>query len=200
MPTPSPFTLIAAERRRLADLAGSWAPEQWDTPSLAAGWRVREVVAHLTMPLTVGKPGFALGLLRHRGNFDRFADRWAHDTARSTSPDELVAVLREHADSRFTPPGIGPEAPLTDVVVHGLDIRIPLGLPTSDLDPAALPIVLDFLATSNGKRVGVEPHAFDHVRLEATDLDWAHGTGTVLRAPAVDLVAHLCRARTLTRA
>jgi len=39
---------IAAERRELADLLDELTPAQWDTPSLCAGWRVREVAAHMS--------------------------------------------------------------------------------------------------------------------------------------------------------
>src|SRR3712207_4622703 len=63
-----------------------------------------------------------------RGNFDRANVRLAREQARRPF-GELTEVLREKADSRFTPPGAGPEAPLTDLLVHGLDIRWPLGLP-----------------------------------------------------------------------
>ena len=41
---------IAAERQALATELSGLAPEQWDAPTLCAGWRVREVTAHITMP------------------------------------------------------------------------------------------------------------------------------------------------------
>lgn len=192
MSTTSTFDLIAEERRRLAHLASQWSPEQWDEASLAGGWRVREVIAHLTMPFTVGLPRMVVGLVRHRG-FDRFADRWARAAAATTPPDELATALRANATSRFTPPGMGPEAPLADVVVHGLDVRIPLGLPTSDLSPAALHTTLRFLTTRTARGFGVDPGAFATRRLQATDVDWSHGTGPTHHAPASDLIAHLCR-------
>lgn len=191
------FELIAAERLRLAELAAGWTPEEWDTPSLAAGWRVREVIAHLTMGASVSVPSLLVGLVRHRGNFDRYADRWARDTAAARSTDDLVARLRAAAGSRFTPPGMGPEAPLTDVLVHGLDVRIPLGLPVSDLDPAALLVVLEFLTSKVSRNFGVAPGAFDGRCLEATDIDWSHGVGPTTRAPAAGLLVHLCRAQPL---
>jgi uncharacterized protein (TIGR03083 family) len=194
--TTSTYALIEGERHRLADLADGWIPEQWDVPSLAEGWRVREVVAHLTMPFAVGMPGLVIGLLRHRGSFDRFADRWARD-ATAVEPAEHVAALRANAAARFTPPGMGPEAPLTDLVVHGLDVRIPLGLPATDLDHDALAATLRFLATRSARHFGVPADAFATRRLEATDVDWSHGTGPTERAPATDLIAHLCRARPL---
>ena len=37
------LTAIAAERRRIADLVESLTPEQLETPSLCAGWTVRQV-------------------------------------------------------------------------------------------------------------------------------------------------------------
>lgn len=50
---------IAAERRELADLLDTLRADQWDRPSLCAGWRVREVAAHMSL-------GFRLSLLRRR--------------------------------------------------------------------------------------------------------------------------------------
>ena len=191
------FTLIEHERERLADLADGLTPVQWDTPSLADGWRVREVVTHLTMPFSVSLPRMVLGLARHGGSFDRLADHWARDEAVSTDPAEVTARLRANAGARFTPPGMGAEAPLTDVVVHGLDVRLPLDLPTDDLDRDAVGTVLRFLTTGSARRFGVPADAFTRNRFEATDLDWAHGTGAVERASAVDVIAHLCRARPL---
>lgn len=197
MSNESTFALIEAERLRLARIVETLTPEQLDEPSLANGWRIRDVVAHTTMAFSVRMPELVLGLVRHRGSFDRFADRWARDTAAATSPAELVAALRAGAGARFTPPGLGPEAPLTDVVVHALDIVVPLGLPTDDFDPEALAVVLAFLTTRVASRFGVTGHPFASDRFEATDLDWAHGTGPTQRGTATDLIVHFCRSRPL---
>ena len=40
---------IDGERVSLADLLDSLGDQEWETPSLCAGWRVRDVAAHLTM-------------------------------------------------------------------------------------------------------------------------------------------------------
>lgn len=197
MSNPATFNLIEQERHRLADLADEWSPDQWDVPSLAEGWRVREVLAHLTMPFAVALPSMVLGLVRNRGNFDRFADRWARDATTSAPPAEFAASLRANAAARFTPPGMGPEVPLADLVVHGLDIRIPLGLPANDIDPAARATTLRFLTTHTGRRFGVPADAFATRRFEATDLDWSHGTGPTERATSIELLTHLCRAQPL---
>lgn len=197
MSTEATFALIEQERLRLADLAEAWTPQQWDEPSLAEGWRVREVLAHLTMPFSVAVPSLVLGLVRHRGSFDRYADSWARSTAAASPPEDFAAALRANAAGRFTPPTMGPEAPLTDLIVHGLDVRVPLGLPTNDLDDAALTATLGFLTSRAARQFGVPADAFASRRLEATDLDWSHGTGPTESAMAADLIAHLCRSRPL---
>ena len=59
--------MIAAQRAELAEvLAGLPAPG-WDEPTLCAGWRVREVVAHITMPFRFTGRRFALELAKSRG-------------------------------------------------------------------------------------------------------------------------------------
>ena len=193
------FGLIENERLQLAALAEGWNADQWNTPSLSEGWRVQEVVAHLTMPFKVGMGSMMLGMILNFGNFDRLADKWAKKATASTQPEEFVASLKENAAGRFTPPGMGPEVPLTDLVVHGLDIRIPLGLPISDIDDAAVLATLNELTTKRAKNFGVPKGIFEGRRFEATDVDWAHGEGAVERATGSELIAHLARAQPLPK-
>ena len=40
---------IEQERRSLADLLESLTDDQWNTPSLCQGWRVRDVAAHVAL-------------------------------------------------------------------------------------------------------------------------------------------------------
>src|SRR3954454_8422325 len=88
-------------------------PGQWRTPSLCAGWTVREVAAHFLEPLEtgVGTLKLLLSLVRYRGSLDRMVD----DTARKVAArpiDELVTGLRQRASTRLTPPVIGPLGPM----------------------------------------------------------------------------------------
>ncbi|SDZ00778.1 hypothetical protein SAMN05661080_05241 [Modestobacter sp. DSM 44400] len=69
---------------------------------------------------------------------------------------ETVALLRERAKSRFTPPVTGPRAPLTEVLVHEGDMRIPLGLPPEP-GVSAVRIGLGFITA--GRPVGFVPAA-----------------------------------------
>ena len=179
---------IASERVALADVLEGLNSEQWATPSLCGAWTVREVVAHLVMPLRTSMPqglvAFSGAFLAARGNFDRANVALAvKEAKRSTA--ELVTALRRGAESHFRPPGFGSVAPLTDVLVHGQDIRIPLGLASErPIDPWR--VVLEFLVTPKARRgFGAVPP--EGLRFVATDLDWNHGVGDEVRGPAVAL-------------
>lgn len=184
MPRVDTFAEIADERRGIADLASRLTAEQLATPSLCSGWSVHDVLAHLVVPLEVGIPRFALTMLTSRGNFDRANDRLTRRLARPTT--ELAEVLRRKAESRFTPPGSGPEAPLTDLVVHGLDIRRPLGLPR-EIPPVRLRTALDFAVTAPVAGAATR-RALAGLRFETDDLDWSSGSGPTVRGPADALV------------
>jgi uncharacterized protein (TIGR03083 family) len=179
------FAEIADERRSLAALLSGLTGDQQATQSLCSEWSVHDVVAHLVVPLEVGIPKFALAMLACRGNFDRANVRLAREQARRPF-GELTEVLRRKADSRFTPPGSGPEAPLTDLLVHGLDIRWPLGLPR-DLPQERVHKSLTFLTAAPVG--GVIPKGrLEGLRFEANDIDWAHGSGATVRGSAEALL------------
>ena len=50
--------LVTATYLTLADCLDALPEERWDAPSLCEGWRVKEVVAHLTMPARYGEDEF----------------------------------------------------------------------------------------------------------------------------------------------
>ena len=54
---------VAAEFLALADALAALSEEQWDTPSLCEGWRVREVIAHMTMAARYSDDAF-MALMR----------------------------------------------------------------------------------------------------------------------------------------
>ncbi len=66
--------------------------------------------------------------------------------AREPSAAEIAETLRSRADYRLSPPVTGPLSGLTDVLVHGADIRIPLGLAHRP-EPQQVAWVLDFLTS-----------------------------------------------------
>lgn len=181
--------VVAAERRELADLLAGLRDEDWDAPSLCKGWRVREVVAHLTMPYRYSVARVLLGLLRTRGDFNKLADRAARQDAENLTADELVAVLRANIHHPWTPPGDGPVGALSHDVIHGLDITVALGIDRRvPLD--RLQLVLGGIKSKNLKYFGTDLH---DVVLRADDLDWSFGSGKQeLSGSAQDLLLVLC--------
>jgi len=121
-------------------------------------------------------------------DFTRLSDEVASRDA-SLPVDELVANLRSSVMQRWTPPGGGYHGALNHVVIHGLDVTAPLGASRCSPDET-IRVVLDDLAAGGGHtRFGV---AIDGRHLQASDLDWSHGSGPVLRGAAGDLALALC--------
>ena len=52
MDTDEVWRTIDQQRLELADLMETFTADEWDTPSLCVGWRVRDVAAHLTLAQT----------------------------------------------------------------------------------------------------------------------------------------------------
>ena len=131
MTTPTDTDLqraVAAEFLALADLLDTLPDGGWDTPSLCDGWRVREVVAHLTMPARYSAAQFGAELRDCGGDFTRLSNRVASRDA-ALSRSTLVEGMRDEVMHRWTPPGGGYAGALNHVVIHGLDITVPLGVP-----------------------------------------------------------------------
>ena len=120
--------VIAAERTELAAMLAALPAGHWDRQTLCAGWRVREVVAHMTMPFRYSTLRFIANMVKARGDFAAMADRCARRDADRLRPGELTAALRDNAAYPWKPPGGGFEGALTHDVVHGLDITTALGI------------------------------------------------------------------------
>ena len=182
--------LVAVEYRRLDDELASVPAADWDAPSLCEGWRVREVIAHVTMPARYDRDAFMAELQARNFDFTRLSNELAARDG-AAPPERLVADLRDDTLHHWTPPGGGSHDALNHAVVHGLDVTVPLGRPRPPDD--VMRIVLDDLTVG-----GVHEHFGTRIagrRLEATDLDWSVGTGTTERATAADLALALCGRR-----
>ena len=90
MDKSSSWTVIDHQRTVLADLLDDLAPQEWNTPSLCAGWTVRDVAAHLSMAATARTSEVAGYVVRARGNFDRMIHDSAVDRARQRSTAQVV--------------------------------------------------------------------------------------------------------------
>lgn len=179
--------MLAHERRALADDLAALDPPAWAAPSLCGAWSAQEVLGHLVVPLVHSRADLLRAGIRHRGRFDRVNEALAREQGRRPVP-ALLADLRAHAEHRFHPPGFGPDAPLTDLLVHGQDIRVPLGRP-SPVAPERYRPVLDLLTA--GRSALILRRRPPRLRLEATDLDWHRGDGPAVRGRAEDLAVAL---------
>lgn len=183
--------LVAAEYLALADLLDALPAPRWDTASLCEGWRVREVVAHLTMAVRYDEEAFMAELRECQFDFTRLSNRIASRDA-ALSAAELAGGLRDEVMHHWTPPAGGYRGALNHVVIHGLDISVPLGEPRRSPD-ATVRIVLDDLT-----RGGIHANFGMDISgraLQATDLDWSYGSGAPLVGSAADLALHLCGRR-----
>jgi uncharacterized protein (TIGR03083 family) len=181
--TVDAMSLAREERAELADFLGTLTPAQWDAPSLCAGWRVRDAVAHMYSYEELSPVGLVCrfikgGILPDRVNavgVAAYADR---------SPDELLALVKDHQQPRGLTAAFGGRIALTDGVIHHQDIRRPLGLPR-DIPAERMLVVLDFARTA--PTIGAAKRVRG-LTLAATDIDWAAGTGPVVEGPAESLL------------
>ncbi len=179
--------IVASEYLALADVMAAAGEADWNAPSLCEGWRVREVIAHMTMAARYDQAAFMAELQARDGDFGRLSNDIAAQDAQLPTA-ELVANLRADTLLHWAPRGSYHDA-LNHVVIHGLDAMVPLGY--RRYPPAeTLQIVLDDLTAG-----GIHEHFGMSIvgrRLETTDLDWSYGSGSVLRGKAGDLALALC--------
>ncbi|MED5815807.1 maleylpyruvate isomerase family mycothiol-dependent enzyme [Mycolicibacterium sp. 050232] len=182
------FAAVADERRSIATLVEGLDAEQLATPSLCAGWDVKTVAAHLVSDFTDGFWGFLASGIRH-GSIDLGIDALARRRSQASAA-EIAETLRRDADYRLSPPVTGPVSGLTDVLVHGADMRIPLGLPHRP-DPQQVARVLDFLTSRT--QLGFFPHRrLRGIALLDADTGRTWGEGQAITGPGVALMLAVC--------
>jgi uncharacterized protein (TIGR03083 family) len=177
------WRLIHKERVALADTLEGLSPEQWATPSLCAGWSIQLATGHILAGAEQTAPSFFAGMAANGFRFNAMVDRAAHRLG-SLAPNELIERLRARTTTTNHPPA-PVMAMLGEVVVHGEDIRRPLGL-RGDTAGEATVACLDMYKGANFP-VGAKKRVTG-VRLVATDADWTHGTGPELAGPGISLL------------
>jgi len=174
---------IQAEREACADLFESLTPEQWSSDTWCKGWTVRDVAGHLIASTEQSPAVFFSRLAKAGFSFNKMV---ATDAKRygSGDPSNLAALMRAGALRRSHPPG-----PLTamlgEAVVHGEDIRRPLGV-SREIPEETLVTVANFYKGSN-LLIGAK-RRISGLRLEATDASWTNGDGPEVSGPLVSLV------------
>ncbi len=117
---------VAAQFTGLARLLSTACDATWDTESLCAGWRVREVVAHMTMPDGYSAGEFMAELERCGYDFTRLSNEIASKDAELHLPYWSPTYARTCFTIGRRPKG-GYHGALNHAVIHRLDVTVPLG-------------------------------------------------------------------------
>ncbi|MFW0789900.1 maleylpyruvate isomerase family mycothiol-dependent enzyme [Gordonia sp. CPCC 205333] len=165
--------LAQAERRSFAAFLRELSDEDWQEPSLCAGWTVQDVIAHslsfddLAWPELLGRFGRAR-LSLAEVNAAGLADY------SSWEPDQLITRMERCADPRGLTTAFGCRVALLDAMVHQQDIRRPLGRPRMIPNERLVP-ALSFARFA--PPIGAH-HRVVGLRFTATDVSWRRGIGS----------------------
>ncbi|GAA4539727.1 maleylpyruvate isomerase family mycothiol-dependent enzyme [Pseudonocardia xishanensis] len=190
---PDYMAMACAERAEIADLLVSLTPQQWDAPTLCEEWRVRDVVAHMFSFEDLGLWGTVGRMVKGRfvtggPNAIGVAEH------AERSPDELVALVKDHLRPRGLTAGFGGRIALTDGTIHHQDIRRPLSL-ERQIPPQRPAAVLDFAKTA--PTIGAAKR-IKGLTLSATDLNWRTGNGPLVEGPGESLLMALAGRKGVT--
>lgn len=174
------WAVLHTERAALADDLAQLTEEQWATASLCPGLSVREVLAHMTAGASLGAVRWFAGVVRNRFDFDKqVAMRLAEQLG--ATPAETLARFRGVVNSTTSPP-LPRVAMLGEVIVHGEDIRRPLGLRhTYPID--AVTRIAHFYTGSDQMLTGKS--RVRGLRLVATDGPFTVGAGPLVTGPTL---------------
>jgi uncharacterized protein (TIGR03083 family) len=173
--------MARAERADLAAYLATLTPQQWDAPSLCSRWSIKDVVAHV---ISYEELGF-LGLVKRfgKGRIVRANEVGVDDFA-ALSPQQLLEFLGNHLQPQGLTAGFGGMIALVDGTIHHQDIRRALGQPRT-LPADRLGRVLGLVP--GNPRLGAG-RRIRGLRLRATDIDWAHGSGPEVTGPGEALL------------
>ena len=180
---PDTLRLARDERAEFADFLATVTPEQWEGPTLCTQWRVRDVVAHVISYEELSKAGLVGRFLRGGLAPDRVNAVGVRDYG-DRSPDELVALLRNHLTPRGLTAGFGGRIALTDGLIHHQDIRRSLDQPRT-IPAERMTTALEFGRTAPTLHARSRTRG---LRLVATDIGWSAGDGPAVEGPAEPLL------------
>jgi uncharacterized protein (TIGR03083 family) len=183
MKNPVVWTHIHAEREQMADTLAGLAPDAWSAPSWCAGWSVQQTTGHILAAAEQTPGNFYKELISAGFKFNVFTDRAARSLG-ALDPPVLIARLRARTTTTNHPPA-PVMAMLGEIIVHGADIRRPLGL-AHQAPEEALVALADSYKKSN-VLLGAK-RRIAGLRLKADDADWAHGDGPEVTGPLASLV------------
>ncbi|UQN14579.1 maleylpyruvate isomerase family mycothiol-dependent enzyme [Gulosibacter sp. ACHW.36C] len=166
------WAAIDAQRLRTAAMLDDLTEDEWEQPSLCAGWRVRDVTAHLTLQqLSLGD---VLGsIVRSPGNLNHVIHASAVRAGRQPTAT-FAPQIRNTIGSRRHNFGVTPLETLIDALVHPQDIAIPLGREMRmDARAAATAAARVWSYGGKGSAKVFRALSVQRMRLVANDIDWS---------------------------
>lgn len=181
------WSLIHEQRQKVGDMLATLNDQQWETASLCAGWRVRDVAAH-NIETQLMTPGRFIS--QYLGTGFRFHAMNAKgvDAHRTQPVSDLLAQFRETAKRSTAPPG-PLMTMLGEAVIHGEDMARPVGK-RIDISPATLVEALNYARRTAPLLHGKQRSA--GLKLRATDVDWSAGEGPEVSGPAASIILAIC--------
>ncbi|MBO0732348.1 MAG: maleylpyruvate isomerase family mycothiol-dependent enzyme [Acidimicrobiaceae bacterium] len=177
------WSLIHAERAALAADLAELTDQGWASQSLCDRFTVREVLAHLTAGASLNLARWLAGVVRCRFDFDKMVAKQLAEQL-GTTPAETLGRFRRVITSTNKPP-LPAVAMLGEVVVHGEDIRRPLGI-HRDHAIDTLTAVADYYQGSD--LVVLAKGRIRGLRLTATDSAFTTGSGPLVSGATLALI------------
>jgi uncharacterized protein (TIGR03083 family) len=177
-----PSVIQRRERDALVEDLRALSPDQWRSATLCGDWDVEEVVAHLGAASRLSFPGWLRSMIGARFDPD-VHNRRRLEEFRGSSVEETLERFTEVGPIRL--PRRESVGGLGEMIVHGEDIRRPLGIQhTADAD--GLMAVATFFAT---KDFAVNSKTLvEGLRLRAVDAEFVAGDGPEVSGRLLDLV------------
>jgi uncharacterized protein (TIGR03083 family) len=177
------WQLVHAERAALAADLADLTDEQWTTRSLCTDFSVREVLAHITAAASLNPVRWMAGVIRCRFDFDKqVAMRLAEHLG--ATPAETLERFREVVTSTTKPP-LPVVAMLGEAIVHGEDIRRPLGI-RRDYPIETVTRLAEYYQGSD--MVVLAKGRIGGLRLVATDGPFTTGSGALVSGTTLALI------------
>ncbi len=171
------------ELASISEFVDTLTDEQWNAATLCDGWRVRDIISHMTLGYTTPMPSLIGQLSKYRFNVPKasaeLSVKYGSEHTLTQLKSTFESIHRDHVRkgiSKLIPTKEG----LLDHVVHHQDIRRPLGV-QRQIPEERLVAVLGVAPGISGF-VGSKKRAAG-LRLVATDVDWSHGDGPEVRGP-----------------
>ena len=182
--SPAVWPAVHHERQALIRDLESLTPEQWAQPSLCPGWDIHDVLAHLVDTAKTTRLSFVRHMIAAKFDFDR-ANAEGITRERAATPEATLAEFRRVRQATTTPPA-ALATRLVEAIVHGEDIRRPLGLtgiyPNEAIDAALRYQLKTGISLGGGKERAAG------FRLQASDSPFQHGSGPEVKGSSLALL------------